>query len=123
MTTLLSVGTATTSAGSPRLIFAALVGIAVIVLMITQLKLHPFLSLTIGSIAVGGLAGMHMAATLVSFGTGVGATVASIGTLIALGAMFGRLLADSGGADQIVDTIVGRSSAGLCLGRWPWWVH
>ena len=111
MTTLLSVGTATTSAGSPRLIFAALVGIAVIVLMITQLKLHPFLSLTIGSIAVGGLAGMHMAATLVSFGTGVGATVASIGTLIALGAMFGRLLADSGGADQIVDTIVGRSSA------------
>ena len=28
---------------------------------------------------------------------------------IALGAMFGKLLADSGGADQIVDTIVGRS--------------
>ena len=86
-------------------------GIAAIVLMITQLKLHPFLSLTIGSIAVGALAGMHMDDTLVSFGTGVGATVASVGTLIALGAMFGRLLADSGGADQIVDTIVGRSSA------------
>ena len=34
-----------------------------------------------------------------------------MGTLIALGAMFGKLLADSGGADQIVDTIVGRSSA------------
>ena len=31
--------------------------------------------------------------------------------LIALGAIFGKLLADSGGADQIVDTIVGRSSA------------
>ena len=111
MTTLLSAATATTSAGSTQLIFAALVGIAAIVLMITQLKLHPFLSLTIGSIAVGALAGMHMDDTLVSFGTGVGATVASVGTLIALGAMFGRLLADSGGADQIVDTIVGRSSA------------
>jgi gluconate:H+ symporter, GntP family len=111
MTTLLSVATATTSAGSTQLIFAALVGVAAIVAMITQLKLHPFLSLTIGSIAVGALAGMRMADTLVSFGTGVGATVASVGTLIALGAMFGRLLADSGGADQIVDTIVGRSSA------------
>ena len=110
-TNLLSAATATTSAGSFQLISAALAGIAIIVLLITQLKLHPFLSLTIGSIAVGALAGMHLDDTLVSFGKGVGATVASVGTLIALGAMFGRLLADSGGADQIVDTIVGRSSA------------
>jgi gluconate:H+ symporter, GntP family len=110
-TNLLTAATTTTSAGSFQLISAALAGIAVIVLLITQLKLHPFLSLTIGSIAVGALAGMHLDDTLVSFGKGVGATVASVGTLIALGAMFGRLLADSGGADQIVDTIVGRSSA------------
>ena len=33
-----------------------------------------------------------------------------VGILIALGAMFAKLLADSGGADQIVDTIVGRAS-------------
>jgi len=110
-TTLLTAATATTTAGSTQLVLAALVGIAVIVLLITQLKLHPFLSLTIGSIAVGVLAGVHLDDTLTSFGKGVGATVASVGTLIALGAMFGRLLADSGGADQIVDTIVGRSSA------------
>jgi GntP family gluconate:H+ symporter len=111
MTTTLVTAAATTSAGSSQLIFAALVGIALIVLLITQLKLHPFLSLTIGSIAVGALAGMQLKDTLVSFGAGVGSTVASVGTLIALGAMFGRLLADSGGADQIVDTIVDRSSA------------
>ena len=110
-TTLLNAAAATTSAGSTQLVLAALVGIAVIVLLITQLKLHPFLSLTIGSIGVGALAGMHLDDALASFGKGVGATVASVGTLIALGAMFGRLLADSGGADQIVDTIVGRSSA------------
>jgi GntP family gluconate:H+ symporter len=110
-TTILTAAAATPSAGNTQLIFAALVGIALIVLLITQLKLHPFLSLTIGSIAVGGLAGMQLKDTLVSFGAGVGSTVASVGTLIALGAMFGRLLADSGGADQIVDTIVDRSSA------------
>ena len=39
-----------------------------------------------------------------------------MGILIALGAMFAKLLADSGGADQIVDTIVGRA-AGRSL---PW---
>jgi len=100
-----------TTAGSTQLILAALIGIAVIVLLITQLKLHPFLSLTVGSITVGALGGMQLKDALTSFGSGVGATVASVGTLIALGAMFGRLLADSGGADRIVDTIVGRASA------------
>ena len=34
----------------------------------------------------------------------------SVGVLIGLGAMFGKLLADSGGADQIVDTLVARSN-------------
>jgi O-antigen ligase len=69
-TTILTAAAATPSAGSTQLIFAALVGIALIVLLITQLKLHPFLSLTIGSIAVGGLAGMQLKDTLVSFGAG-----------------------------------------------------
>lgn len=99
------------SAGSVQLIGAALVGIAVIVLLITQLKLHPFLSLTIGSLLVGAIANRPMADIIESFSAGVGDTVAGVGTLIALGAMFGKLLADSGGADQIVDTIVGRASA------------
>ncbi|WP_269306969.1 GntP family permease [Aeromicrobium sp. HA] len=95
---------------STQLILAALIGIAVIVVLITVAKLHPFLSLTLGSLAVGAMAGMPMADVLESFSTGVGDTVAGVGMLIALGAMFGKLLADSGGADQIVDTIIGKSS-------------
>ncbi|GAA4228489.1 GntP family gluconate:H+ symporter [Streptosporangium album] len=93
-----------------RLIPAALVGIALIVLLITYFRLHPFLSLTLGSLAVGAVAGLPMADTIDSFTKGFGSTAAGVGTLIALGAMFGKLLADSGGADEIVDTIVGRSS-------------
>ncbi|MGT2495286.1 GntP family permease [Cupriavidus basilensis] len=42
--------------------------------------------------------------------TGFGATEGSVGILIALGAMYGKLLADSGGADRIVDTLVSRTS-------------
>jgi len=93
-----------------RLILAALIGIAVIIALITFVKLNPFLSLTVGALLVGAIAGLGMDKTVASFGTGVGATVASVGTLIALGAIFGKLLADSGGADQLVDTIVRRSS-------------
>lgn len=94
-----------------RLIPAALLGIAVIVLLITRFKLHPFLGLTLGSLTVGAVAGVAMSDTIASFTKGFGSTAAGVGTLIALGAMFGKLLADSGGADEIVDTIVGRSSA------------
>lgn len=93
-----------------QLVAAALVGIAVLVLLITKVKLHPFLSLMIGSLLVGGLAGLNLKAMTTSFTTGVGATVAGVGVLIALGAIIGRLLADSGGADQLVDTIVGRAT-------------
>ncbi|MBM6400885.1 GntP family permease [Phycicoccus sonneratiae] len=93
-----------------RLIPAALLGIAVIVLLITKFKIHPFLGLTLGSLTVGAVAGVQMSAVVESFTKGFGSTAAGVGTLIALGAMFGKLLADSGGADEIVDTLIGRSS-------------
>ena len=79
-------------------------------LLITRFKLHPFLSLTIGALTVGAIAGMGMEGMLASYSTGVGSTVASVGVLIALGAIIGKLLADSGGADTIVDTLVGNTS-------------
>ncbi|MEU7785886.1 MULTISPECIES: gluconate:H+ symporter [unclassified Amycolatopsis] len=92
-----------------RLIAATVVAIAVIVVLITKVKLHPFLSLVLGSLVLGLTAGMPVDKLLKSFTTGVGSTVASVGILIALGAMLGKLLADSGGADQIVDTVLGKA--------------
>jgi GntP family gluconate:H+ symporter len=103
-------------AGTGQLIIAALVGIAVLVIAITYFKLHPFLALILGSLTVGAIAGRAMLDVVASFSAGVGSTVSGVGVLIALGAMFGKLLADSGGADQIVDTIVGRSSPRML----PW---
>ncbi len=103
-------------AGTGVLITAALVGIAVLVVLITWFKLHPFLALILGSLTVGAIAGRNMLDVVASFSTGVGDTVKGVGVLIALGAMFGKLLADSGGADRIVDTIVGKSSPRML----PW---
>ncbi|MEU7701061.1 gluconate:H+ symporter [Streptomyces sp. NPDC015492] len=99
-----------TSAGNAQLGIAVLAGIAVIVLLITKFKLHAFLALTIGSLALGAFAGAPLADTIKSFTTGLGNTVAGVGVLIALGAILGKLLADSGGADQIVDTILAKAS-------------
>ena len=97
-------------ASGTRLVVAALIGIALIVVLITRFKVHPFLALTIGSLVVAGIAGLAVAAAITSYLKGFGDTAAGVGTLIALGAMFGKLLADSGGGDQIADTIIGRSS-------------
>jgi GntP family gluconate:H+ symporter len=99
-----------------QLVVAALLAIGLIVLLITYFKLHPFLALIFGGLTVGLVAGENINDVITSFSTGFGTTAAGVGSLIALGAMFAKLLADSGGADQIVDTIVGKASrAGL-----PW---
>ncbi len=97
-------------AGGTQLVLAALAGIALIVVLITLVKLHPFLALVFGGLLVGIAAGENVNDVLTSFSTGFGTTAAGVGILIALGAMFAKLLADSGGADQIVDTIVGKAS-------------
>lgn len=97
-------------AGGGQLILAALAGIALIVVLITITKLHPFLALIFGALTVGMVAGENIGTVLDSFSSGFGSTAASVGILIALGAMFAKLLADSGGADEIVDTIVGHAS-------------
>ncbi|MER8072330.1 gluconate:H+ symporter [Streptomyces sp. NPDC094034] len=99
-----------TSAGNAQLGIAVLAGIAVIVLLITVFKLHAFLALTLGSLALGAFAGAPLDKVITSFTAGLGSTVAGVGVLIALGAILGKLLADSGGADQIVDTILAKAS-------------
>lgn len=103
-------------ASTPHLMLAFLAGIAVIIVLITVVKLHPFLGLIFGAVTVGVVAGEDFATVLASFANGFGKTAASVGILIALGAMFAKLLADSGGADEIVDTIVGHASPRML----PW---
>jgi GntP family gluconate:H+ symporter len=89
-----------------QLAVAALTGIATVVALIAWLRLHPLLALMLGSAAIGVIAGMPAAKIVDSFTAGVASTAGGVGLLIALGAMIGALLADSGGADRVVDTIV-----------------
>ncbi len=115
MTPALTVLAADTELAEPvaagwQLVLAALAGIALIVVLITVAKLHPFLALIFGGLTVGIVAGVNIGDVLESFADGFGTTAAGVGVLIALGAMFAKLLADSGGADEIVDTIVGHAS-------------
>jgi GntP family gluconate:H+ symporter len=98
------------AAHDTRLTLVTLGGIAVIVLLIVVLRMHPFLALILGSAFVGFAGGIPLPDIISNFETGVGSTLKEVGLLIALGAMLGKLLADSGGADQVIDKLLARAS-------------
>jgi GntP family gluconate:H+ symporter len=92
-----------------RLILVALGGIVLIVALIVWAKLHPFLSLILGSAFVSLASGVATGDVVKNFESGVGSTLQEVGLLIALGAMLGKLLADSGGANQVIDTLLAKA--------------
>jgi GntP family gluconate:H+ symporter len=115
-TASLAAPTTDPATSTPQLVVAAVIGIAVIVVLIVWAKVHPFLALVLGSGALALVAGTSLVNAFDAFTTGLGDTVGGVGVLIALGAIIGKLLIDSGGADQIVDTILDRTP----VRRVPW---
>ncbi|MCG2620904.1 GntP family permease [Arthrobacter sp. I2-34] len=89
-----------------QVLVVALLGILLVVALIVWAKMHAFLALTISALLVGIFSGIPLTDVSKSFQTGVGGVLGYVGVLIALGAMLGKLLADSGGADKIVNTLL-----------------
>ncbi|MFT3798118.1 GntP family permease [Microbacterium sp.] len=104
------------AADTVQLIIAAIVSILLIVVLIIWVKMHPFFALMLGSAVMAVAANMGFENSFTSFSTGLGATVGGVGVLIVLGAVIGRFLTESGGADEIVDTILAKTPAK----RLPW---
>jgi gluconate:H+ symporter, GntP family len=98
------------------LVIKLVVAIAVIVVLVARYKLHPFIALTIGALGLGLVAPESPDKLLDSFEGGAGDTLGNVGIILALGTMLGKLLAESGGADQIARTIIRRSGPH----RLPW---
>ncbi len=93
-------------------------GIAVLLLLIVRLKLQPFLALLVVSLGVGLAAGEPPSALPALIEAGVGSTLGHVALIIALGAMIGRLVEVSGGADRLATELVrlfGTSRAALGL--------
>ena len=103
------------NAHDTQVLIVAAVGIAIVVLLIVWAKFHAFLALTIGALLVGIGSGIPLDKVTASYELGVGGVLGYVGVLIALGAMLGKLLADSGGADIVVRTILRGRPATL-----PW---
>ncbi|MET8468477.1 gluconate:H+ symporter [Streptomyces sp. NPDC006422] len=82
---------------------------ALIALINSRLRLHPFLALTLVSLGAAVAAGEPAEKIAESLETGAGSILGDVGVTLAFGAMLGRLLSDSGATDRIARLIVDRA--------------
>ena len=94
-----------------QLLLTALGGVALLVaLIVSRIRMHPLIALLVVSLAVGIVAGLDIASIAGATVAGAGHTLGVVGIVIALGAMLGKILADSGVTETIANSILNRSS-------------
>ncbi len=98
------------------LLFFALLSVIGLVVLIARFRMNAFVALVLASLAMGLAAGMNLADVATAFQNGVGKILGGIGMIIGLGTLLGKLLAESGGARVVADTLI-RS---LGEKRLPW---
>ena len=87
-------------------LFIVLFGILLLLVLIVR-KLNPMIALVIVAIVTGLLLGMPANKVMNSISAGVGGTLGSMVLVLALGAMMGKLIEDSGSARKIVFVLIG----------------
>lgn len=88
------------------LLLNAAIAIIGLIVLITRFKLHPFIALIISALFLGLTSGMPVEKVVKSFQEGFGSVLGFVGIILALGTMLGKMMAESGGADQIARTLI-----------------
>ncbi|MGE8204814.1 GntP family permease [Heyndrickxia sp. NPDC080065] len=83
-------------------------GILALLVLIMGFKLNTFVSLIIVSFGVAIALGMKLDEIIPTIEAGLGGTLGHIALVFGLGAMLGKLIADSGGAQRIAMTLVNK---------------
>ncbi len=105
------------SSSDIQLLLTALASVLVLVaLIVSRIRMHPLLALLIVSIGVGFATGMEPVAIVKNLSNGAGKTLGAVGVVIALGAMLGKILADSGTTERLANAILSHTSARMI----PW---
>ena len=94
--------------GTGPLLLIAVAAVALLLGLIMVVKLHAFVALILISLLTALVAGIPAADAVPALLEGFGTTLASVALLVGLGAMIGKLLEVTGGAQVLADTLVGR---------------
>ena len=99
---------------SPLLI--VILSVLLLLLLITVAKFNAFIAFTVVCLFVGLSMGLTMDETIEALKKGIGDTLSLLVLILGFGAMLGRIIADSGAAQRITQTMV----AGFGLKRVHW---
>lgn len=101
------------------LLSVAGIAVVVLLLLIMKLRVHAFASLVVVSAFTALATGIPYDKIIPGMMSGFGGTLASVALLVGLGAMIGKILEQSGGAQVLADTLIkilGEKKAPLALG-------
>ncbi len=84
----------------------ALAAVIALVVLIAKFKMNPFIVLIVVSVLLGFAVGMPMEGIVKSYEKGVGGALGHIALVIGLGTMFGKMMAESGAAERIANTLI-----------------
>jgi Gnt-I system low-affinity gluconate transporter len=90
------------------LILIAMLGIALLLLLVIKFRLQAFLALLIASLFVAIAGGIPLNEVAQTIQDGMGSTLGFIAIVVGIGTMLGEMLRISGGAEQLAKTLVGR---------------
>ncbi|UWO26931.1 GntP family permease [Marvinbryantia formatexigens] len=102
-----------------RLVIAALIGLALLLVLIIKFKVQAMVAILVGAIVIGLVAGMPFEDIVTAVNDGIGNTLKGIALLVGLGSMFGAILEVSGGAQTLAVSMVkwfGDKKAAWALG-------
>lgn len=105
------------------LIIAFVVAIVAMILLISKLKVHPFLAILLISLVLALLAGIPLRQVPGVIGAGFAGTFTSIGIVIILGAFIGAVLEKTGAALKLADLVirlVGQKRPALAIELMGW---
>lgn len=88
------------------LVLLGVAAVAVILALIIKVKAHPFLALLVVSVALALIAGIPLSEVVPTLTEGMGKTLGSVAIIVTLGAMMGRIIEVSGGADALAKTML-----------------
>ncbi|WP_425263930.1 GntP family permease [Thermoflavimicrobium dichotomicum] len=90
------------------MIMMVIAAIIVLLLLITWLKVNPFVALIMTAVGVGLATGMSLEQIIKVIKEGMGNTLGFLAIVLALGTMLGKMMAESGGAERIAKTLINR---------------
>lgn len=93
---------------TPALLGLAAAAIALLLVLIIRFRVHAFLALVLTSLATAIAAGIPAGSVITTMTSGFGSTLASVALLVGLGAMLGRMLETSGGADILTNWLISK---------------